>query len=191
MKNIFQLKITLKGPKPSIYRTILVEDTRTFYEFHHIIQISMGWFNYHLFQFETGDICISDPSMIDYREILDSKKIKLNEVLIKEGTEIKYEYDFGDGWVHKIKLEKILPIKLNQQYPICIRGKRNCPPEDCGGIWGYENLLEIMSNKKHPEYKEMKQWLGEVFDPEKLNIEEINEELIELNNYIKESMFEI
>lgn len=191
MKKIFQFKITLKGSTPRIFRTIQVEDNRTFYEFHHIIQISMGWLNYHLFQFKSKDYSISDPSMVDYKEILDSKDIRLNQIITEEGDKIEYEYDFGDGWIHTIRLEKVLPIKLHQEYPVCVRGKRSCPPEDCGGIWGYQNLIEVMANKKHPEYKEMKEWLGGYFDPEELNIEEINNELKDLENYISDSMFEM
>jgi hypothetical protein len=177
MKHIYQFKITLKGSKPSIYRTIIVEDDRTFYEFHHIIQIVMGWFNCHLYQFNTGAYCITDSSMVDYKEVVDSEQIKLNQVFMAEGEKIEYEYDFGDGWIHTIKLEKIVPIKLNELYPTCIRGKRNCPPEDCGGIWGYEHLLEVIKNKKHPKYKDMKDWLEDDFDPEYINIEEINNKL--------------
>ena len=191
MINIYQFKITLIGSKPTISRTILVESSRTFYEFHHIIQIAMGWLNYHLFQFMAKEYCISDPSFVDYKEILDSKEIRLDQIFTEEGEKIEYEYDFGDGWKHIIKLEKISLIKLNEIYPVCIRGKRSCPPEDCGGIWGYQNLVEVMGNKKHPEYKEMKEWIGGDFDPEEFNIEEINEELKDLESYIKDSMFEL
>lgn len=191
MKSIFQFKISLNGARPSIYRTIQVEDCRTFYEFHHIIQIVMGWSNYHLYQFNKADQCIADPSFIEYRKVLDSKKIKLNKIFTTEGQKLQYEYDFGDGWEHTIKLEKILPVELNKAYPVCIRGKRSCPPEDCGGIWGYENLKEIMANKKHPEYKEMKEWLGGVFDTEELSIKDINTELSDLEEYISNSMFEV
>lgn len=191
MRNIFQFKIALQGSKPRVYRTIHVEDNRTFYEFHHIIQISMGWLNYHLFQFKTPDYFISDPSFFDYKEILDSKKVKLNQMFFEEGEKIQYEYDFGDGWIHSIRLEKILPIKLNQTYPVCIRGKRNCPPEDCGGIWNYQNLIEVIVDKKHPDYKEVQEWLGDDFDPDEFNIKQINEELKDLEKFIQESMFEM
>jgi len=147
MKNIYLLKITLEGVKPAIYRKVLVEDSRTFYELHHIIQIAMGWENCHLYQFITGDHYISDPTMIDYREILDSKEVKLNRIFTEEGKNLEYEYDFGDGWIHTIKLEKIIPGQITESYPKCIEGKRNCPPEDCGGIWGYNHLVEVVGHK--------------------------------------------
>jgi len=191
MKSIYQLKITLNGAKPPIFRIILVEDSRTFFELHHIIQIAMGWFNSHLYQFETGDYCISDPTMIDYKDVLDSKEVKLNQIFTGEEKNLNYEYDFGDGWIHTIEHEKTIPVQLNESYPKCIVGKRNCPPEDCGGIWGYDHLLEVMGNKKHPEHKELKEWLGGDFDPEHFNIGKINKEPLDLENYIRDSMFEI
>ena len=90
-----------------------------------------------------------------------------------ENPSAHYTYDFGDDWVHKIKFEKILTREKNIDYPICIKGKRACPPEDCGGIWGYEDLLEIINNPKHEEYEEMLEWLGGEFDPEHFDVKEI------------------
>jgi len=84
----------------------------------------------------------------------------------------------------------MIPVQLYESYPKCIGGKRNCPPEDCGGIWGYEHLVEVMSNKRHPEYKEMREWLGDEYDPEYIDIVKINNGLLDLENYIKTSMFE-
>jgi len=189
LRNILQIKIALAGAKPAIYRTILIEDDRTFYDFHHIIQIVMGWENYHLFQFFAGKDVISDPTLLEDDDILNSKEIRLKQLFLEVGDKMKYEYDFGDGWIHNIRLEKILPFNLTETYPTCIKGKRRCPPEDCGGIWGYEDLIEIMADKKHPEYKETKSWLGGVFDPEEFDIQYINEELRGLNDYIKNSMY--
>ena len=91
---------------------------------------------------------------------------------------IKYEYDFGDGWEHKIILEKILPFDQANQSSSCIKGKRACPPEDCGGIWGYQELLDTLNDPKHPEYESMLEWLGGRFDSETLDIEEINRMLV-------------
>ncbi len=110
-------------------------------------------------------------------DALDSRKTKLNKILVGEKDTLKYEYDFGDGWDHTIVLEKIVEVDDHQPIPVCIKGKRNCPPEDCGGVWGYEDLLEIISDPKHPEHEEMLEWLGVEFDPEYFNLEEINEQL--------------
>lgn len=191
MKNIYQLNITLEGLKPAIYRKVLVEDSKTFYELHYIIQIAMGWDNSHLYQFEAKDLFISDPTMIDNEDILDAKEVTLKKIFTREGMYLQYEYDFGDRWVHTVKLEKIVPVQKNESYPKCIEGKRNCPPEDCGGIWGYDYLLKVIGDKNHPEYKEMMEWLGDDFDPEYFNIKKINKDLLDIENYIKDSMFEI
>jgi len=186
MKDIFQIKISLDNAKPSIYRTILVESDTTFIDFHHIIQISMGWDDYHMYQFETGDYTIAEPDELMEIESIDPASITINEVLKQSGDKIKYEYDFGDGWMHTIQLEKIIPYQLNKIYPTCIRGKRSCPPEDCGGIWGYENLKKVIKNKKHPEYKETIEWVGIDFDPDYFDIEYVNEVLDELDYYLDE-----
>ena len=96
-----------------------------------------------------------------------------------EKDSVKYEYDFGDGWEHKIVLEKILPIENEKFSPRCIKGKRACPPEDCGGIWGYQELLDILKEPDHPEYEDMLEWLGGEFDSEAFDIEETNKMLSE------------
>ncbi len=184
MKNIFQIKISLDNAKPSIYRTILVEPDTTFIDFHHIIQISMGWDSYHMYQFETGDYTIAEPDEFIDIESIDPASLTINEVLKKSGDRIKYEYDFGDGWMHTIQLEKTIPFQLNKKYPTCIRGKRSCPPEDCGGIWGYENLKEVIKDKKHPEYKDTIEWVGIDFDPDYFDLEYVNEVLEELDLYL-------
>jgi hypothetical protein len=97
----------------------------------------------------------------------------IRDVFSVENNKVLYEYDFGDSWLHEILLEKILPTKLNIRYPICVAGKRACPPEDCGGVPGYCNLLQIIKNPKHKEYRLMMDWLGKKFSPEKFDLKEI------------------
>ena len=99
--------------------------------------------------------------------------------MTKEKEFLVYEYDFGDSWEHKILLEKILPYDSKIVLPVCLKGKRACPPEDCGGIWGYEELLVTISDSKHPDHEDMLEWLGGNFDPEEFDLEEINEDLAE------------
>jgi hypothetical protein len=108
------------------------------------------------------------------REILPEWKQKIANYFSMENRMAEYVYDFGDNWEHTVKLEKILPRDENTNYPICIKGKRACPPEDCGGIWGYEELLDIISDKNHEEYEEMMKWLGGEFDPEYFDVEEVS-----------------
>ncbi len=179
---VYQFKITLKGIKPPIWRRIQVLETYTFWDFHVAIQDAMGWSDYHLHEFKilnpsTGlkvNVGIPIPDDAFYREVLQVWKQKIADYFSMENRTADYVYDFGDTWEHRIQLEKILPREKSVDYPICIKGKRACPPEDCGGIWGYAELLEIIKNPNHEEYEEMLEWLGGEFDPEHFDVEEVS-----------------
>lgn len=174
MPKILQIKIALKGTKPPIWRRILVEDSASFHELHEIIQRAMGWVNYHLYVFEIGDMEIGVPDKSDEKEITDSKKIRLAQIPARK---FLYTYDFGDNWEHIVAIEKILEKDKSKKYPFCIAGARACPPEDCGGVWGYEEFLQAIKNPKHKEHKETVEWVGGDFDSEKFDIGEINKNL--------------
>ena len=186
MDEIYQLKITLRGSKPSIWRRVLEERTATFLDLHLIIQSAMGWDNSHLYEFNVFGTRIADldPDFDDDfgMKKLDASSITIGDTFEEPGKKFTYEYDFGDGWIHQIAVEKILPRDSKLKYPICIAGKMNCPPEDCGGIWGFYNLIEIMKDKKHPEYQHYLEWLGGKYDPEYFDKEEINLELESLRS---------
>jgi hypothetical protein len=175
---IYQIKISLIGAKPPIWRTILVPGNIGLAAFHDVIQVTMGWTDSHLHQFIANQVFYGTPHDFEL-EMEDETQYKLFQLLTKEKESLVYEYDFGDSWEHKILLEKILPCDPKIALPICLKGKRACPPEDCGGIWGYEELLQTISNPKHPEHDEMLEWLGAEFDPEEFDLEEINEDLEE------------
>jgi len=154
-------------------------------DLHKIIQTSMGWTNSHLHQFIKDrtyyTVKVKDDDTWDEMDNVDYKRMKISDLLKTEKQKIKYEYDFGDGWEHDVILEKILVRDEKIKYPICIAGKMSCPPEDCGGSWGYADMLEILKNPAHPEYKEFVDWLDEDFDPEYFDKEEVNESLMEKN----------
>jgi hypothetical protein len=173
---LYQIHISLQGSNPKIWRRMLVDPDITLFEFHKIVQTVMGWTNSHLHQFIKGK-AIYAPDEFELEDTKESRKTKLNSLLKKEKEEIEYEYDFGDGWSHDILLEKILPFDQSIQLPCCTDGKGNCPPEDCGGIWGYQDLKEIISNPKHRQYKETIEWVGNEFDPDSFDKNEINEML--------------
>jgi hypothetical protein len=178
-KSIYQIKISLIGVKPPIWRTVLVASNIDLETFHDVIQLAMGWTDSHLHQFIANKVFYGIPDDDFELEMEDETKYKLSQLLKKEKESIKYEYDFGDSWEHKILLEKILPFDTKTVLPVCIKGKRACPPEDCGGIWGYEELLETISNPNHPDHDDMLEWLGGEFDPEEFDLEDINEDLAE------------
>ncbi len=180
LRKIYQLKITLKGAKPPIWRRILIDNSVALPKLHGVIQIVMGWTNSHLHQFIAGDryYGMPDPNF-DFSEVLDEMDYRLNQLLKKEKDSVFYEYDFGDGWEPKITLEKILPFDRKSTLPICIKAKGACPPEDVGGIWGYYDFLEALDDQSHPEHEDYKEWIGGDFDPAFYDIEKTNELLSE------------
>jgi len=177
---VYQFKITLEGIKPPIWRRIQVPENYTFWGLHVAIQDAMGWQDYHLHVFEmlnpsTGSkVNIGIPEGPLDTEFLPGTQLRIADYFSMENRLAKYEYDFGDGWVHEIRLEKILPRKEGVDYPICIAGKRACPPEDCGGVWGYESLLEAIRDESHEEHERMLEWLGGEFDPECFDPDEVS-----------------
>lgn len=177
--DIYQIKVTLKHSDPPIWRRIQVSSNTTLHKFHRILQVVMGWYDSHLHQFIIRGTYYTDPdSYDDWGEVenKNERPVKLSQVSGMK-TRFIYEYDFGDGWEHEILIEKILPPQKGMRYPVCLAGKRACPPEDCGGIWGYADLLEAIQNPKHPEHKEMLEWVGGKFDPEAFDLDRINRQL--------------
>lgn len=174
---IYRLKITLRGSRPPIWRRALVPGNLSLYKLHKAIQISMGWFDSHLHQFIIHGRIYSKPDPDDFQPVIDERRHTLNGISLFEKTKFIYEYDFGDGWEHLILVEKIGPREPGVSYPVCIAGKRACPPEDVGGIYGYEEFLEATRNPDHEEHDSYLEWAGGEFDPDALDLEEINREL--------------
>ncbi|MFB6318958.1 plasmid pRiA4b ORF-3 family protein [Saccharicrinis sp. FJH54] len=189
----YQFKIQLKNiSDPTIWRRLTVPSHYTFFEFHIIIQIAFGWFNEHLFKFSPNGYrsypqiqLHFDDEMSEmefaHGDVYDAEKIKLSDIFVNEKQKFTYLYDFGDDWNHIITLEKILPE--TSMYPTLIKGQGMCPPEDCGGPWGYMGLKEILTDPKHPEYTEYRElFLDEtdVFNPYEFQIEEHREFLNEV-----------
>jgi len=168
---VYQIKITLSGSEPAIWRRFLIEPNANLFELHQAIQNIMGWTNSHMHQYRKGKIFYSK---LDEE---DENKFKIFQVFDKLKAKLAYEYDMGDGWEHILVLEKILPREDKIKYPICLEGAMACPPEDCGGIYGYYNLLEIIKNPDHEEHEDMMEWMGDDFDPEEFNLDAINQDL--------------
>jgi Plasmid pRiA4b ORF-3-like protein len=173
---IYQLKVTLDGIKPPIWRRIQVSGDISLFKLHKIIQAAMGWEDYHLHQFMVGEDHYTIPSPEDPwpMETKNEKQAKLFLVVPIKKTRFIYEYDFGDSWYHIILVEKILHPEERQKHPVCLAGKRSGPPEDCGGIGGYYEFLEAIGNPKHPSHEDMLEWAGGDFDSERFDMEEIN-----------------
>jgi len=182
-KQVYQLKVTLDNVKPPVWRRLVVAENTDLFSLHEIIQAAMGWQNYHLHMFTIAGQIYGDPQDDEYGD-LDTKnetRYRLNKLGLTEKAKFKYEYDFGDGWQHTILVEKILPAEKGVHYPLCLTGKRACPPEDVGGIWGYANFLEALTNPKHDEHTEYLEWIGGAFDPEAFDLDNVNQGLRSVN----------
>lgn len=169
-KRVYQFKITLTNSRPTIWRRIQVHDC-TLDKLHEHIQTSMGWTNSHLHEFEINGARYGDPELLndgfeDF-ECEDSTVARISEIVPKDGSRyaFQYEYDFGDGWEHEVLFEGWLRADGDVKYPLCVEGERRCPPEDVGGIPGFEEFLDVIANPRHPEHKRFLEWAGE-FDPE-------------------------
>ena len=176
--SLYQLKVTLTGSKPPIWRRLIVKDDTRLDQLHSILQIAMGWSDYHLHQFRVRGglyIGLPDPDFdTDYLE--DERRVYLHNIISSPKDNFVYEYDAGDNWEHKVVLEKILPLNFSES-PRVIKGKKACPPEDCGGIWGYYDFLDAIQDPEHEEHESMLEWVGREFDPDEFDMDSINQEL--------------
>ena len=173
--SLHRLKISLEDSKPPIWRRVEVRSDATLADLHHVIQTAMGWWNCHLHAFEIDDKRYGPDADDDWgMAVLDESEARLARVA-PEGTTFRYTYDFGDGWDHQITVEHTTDPQANVTYPRCLAGRRSGPPEDCGGIWGYEDLLRILADPTDPEHEERLEWMGGEFDPEAFDPEAVNE----------------
>jgi hypothetical protein len=181
-KSIYQIKITLLDTKPPIWRRLLISSETTLDRLHHIIQAAMGWYDSHLHMFDIHGQQYSAPSPYDPGHLAElgmksTNRVKLSKLITDEGDRFIYEYDFGDSWAHQIVVEKILPSVPELKLPVCVKGVRACPPEDVGGVWGYDTFLEAIKDPTHPEHEEYLDWIGGDFDPEAFDLNEANARL--------------
>lgn len=176
---VHELEITLLDVEPRIWRRFVVRSDMTLAKLHSVVQVVMGWTDSHMHQFITPDETrYSLPSPFDdpdwNEQISDARKARVADVLPAKGAQIVYEYDFGDGWAHVIEVADIRASESPEKVPRCMAGERNCPPEDCGGPYGYPELLAALANPKHPEHENLVEWTGGEFDAEMFALDEIN-----------------
>jgi len=179
---IHQFKITLLDSNPAIWRRIQVPATYTFWDLHVAIQSAMGWEDYHLHMFRIGtrsEIIINgNPTDDDFdfcndKNAFNSWEVETSRFLEAPGDVAIYEYDMGDSWLHEILLEGIFLKEKGIKYPRCIAGARACPPEDCGGIYGFEHILKVLASPRHPERKDIVEWMGPKYEAEKFDLESV------------------
>jgi Plasmid pRiA4b ORF-3-like protein len=170
-ERLYQFKITLLESHPPIWRRIQVK-VGTLDKLHEHLQTALGWTNSHLHHFRIGEQLYGDPLLLggnfDDMGYEDSTTTKVSAILPRGGRRFRfeYEYDFGDGWRHAVLFEGCLRAERGQRYPLCLEGARACPPEDVGGVWGYQEFLEAIADPDHEQHEEMLEWVGGQFDPE-------------------------
>lgn len=181
---ILQLKVTLLGTDPKIWRRLLVPAGLTLAQLHDVLQIAMGWQDAHLHEFRIGQQRFGTPDPMEDvfsgPRTTNEKTVRLSTVLAAPRAKALYIYDFGDDWHHQIVVEKLLPHDPGLTYPFCLAGERQCPPEDCGGPHGFYNLLEAIAGPENEEHEEFLEWIPEDFDPAAFSIEEVNRQLAPL-----------
>jgi hypothetical protein len=177
---IHQLKVTLVGAKPPIWRRLLVPSAVEMHQLHVALQIAMGWQQAHPHRFDVNGKTVEEPDPEHYGPKGKRHAPTLRTIAPKEGSWMLYVYDFGDGWVHRIEVEKILPAQPGVVYPRCLTGRQACPPEDSGGIPGYAHLKEVLSNPADPEYQDLLETINGPFDPDRFDLAAVNAALAKM-----------
>ena len=174
-----QLKMSLVEIEPEIWRRLVVPRGVRLDRLHEIFQVAMGWTNSHLHEFRAGDTRYGEPDPeYDEGDVRDERSVRLFEVAPGVNDSFLYQYDFGDSWEHRVVVEKILtPEESPPDLPVCLAGARACPPEDCGGVPGYEGFLEAIRDPTHEEHQAMLAWVGGKFDAEAFDLGKVNRRL--------------
>lgn len=172
-QSIYRLRITLHDLSPEVWRRVEVPADLTLSRLHRVIQVAFGWSDAHLHQFEGAPAVRVRRGPSAPRPRLKDTWL-LCEVAPRERSEFWYVYDFGDGWEHDVLVEAELPPEPGVVYPRCLAGERACPPEDCGGIPGYEHILDAIRHPDRPDAAELLEWVGEDFDPEAFDLHATN-----------------
>ena len=178
----YVLRVALQDIQPPIWRRLRVSGATTLKQMHRIIQEAMGWHNQHLYAFRVGDQAYGEPDA--ETSCAPAGAITLAEALPHQGSTCTYEYDFGDGWVHVVVVECITPDAVPAEAPACLAGARACPPEDCGGAFGYQRLLATLADSAHPQHAALRAWAGGAFDAEHFALAEANRQLGRLRSLV-------
>ena len=168
VRQIYQLKVTLQGISPPVWRRVALPGGYTLDRLHRVLQLAMGWQDYHLHSFEIDGRQYGQPDPDGELELLDELDARLDAVVGK-GARFTYTYDFGDWWEHEVEVEAVYLADPDERYPFCLEGERGCPPEDVGGPYGYANLLVALADPAHREHEALAEWLGRPLRPETYN----------------------
>ncbi len=183
-EQIFKLRISLEGTEPLVWREVMIPGIFTLEALHSVLQLVVGWQMKHLYDFEIAGQRYSEPD--EFNDIpTKSVASSLTSALNGEKSFV-YNYDFGDGWRHHVQVEDVLSRKDEFNYPIYLGGENACPPEDCGGFPGFEDLKQKLADKKDSEHKEMLRWVGGYFDPNSFDANRINRDMLWMIDWRRE-----
>jgi hypothetical protein len=172
---LYLLHVQLAQIEPPIWRRLAVPGPRTLPVLHGLLQAAMPWQDYHLYQFELGGTRYEDPDPDDRDPAVpDPRAFTLDQLDLIQGSRFQYTYDFGDNWLHDLTVEGVVPLPRDFLLPVCLGGARACPPEDCGGVGGYEEMVAALRRPRSAAAQEYREWLGRVYDPEELDLAAIN-----------------
>lgn len=177
VKQIFQFRLLLTVVRPMVWRRIQVPADYTLARLHKVIQAVMDWQDYHLHEFTVKGRAYGEPEQDEENRLLDERTLRLRDIGLRIGDRFEYVYDFGDNWQHVLELEDTMPLTVEAVYPLCVGGENTTPPEDVGGVSGYEEFLEALSDPQHEEHEDVKRWVGRSFNPADFSLAETNERL--------------
>ncbi len=176
---ILQLRIALRDSCPPIWRRIQIDANHSFLDLHNVLQLTMGWESEHTFQFVVNGLSLTESSL--FEDVLgdDAREFQVGELLTQTGQHVLYRYDMGDNWLHDVQLEAILTAEGMPPVPFCTGGENACPPENCAGIDGYNNLLDVLADADHIEHRELREWVGYEFEPTYFSRKTVNKALLD------------
>lgn len=178
---ILHLSVTLEDIEPRVFRVIMVPADMRLDRLHLVIQAAMGWENRHLWEFVAGEIRWGDPDPEFGMEVRPATRAVLKDAIDQAGVgQLRYVYDFGDNWVHLIEAKASGGAKPGHLYPRLVEVEGRCPPEDVGGLPGYEEFLEAVTDPRHPDHEQMTRWYGGPFDPATPEVDELQFEVLKL-----------
>ena len=169
--NALQIRVTLAEIDPPVWRRLVVPWTWHLGDLHLVIQAAFNWWDYHLHEYRIGGLRYGDLNMGDDggfahdARLFEETEVRLCDFGREPGIAFTYVYDFGDDWCHIVELEQLVTLDVTPRFAACVGGARARPPEDVGGVSGYEGFLRIMADPADPEYSDTKRWCGNHFDP--------------------------
>jgi Plasmid pRiA4b ORF-3-like protein len=184
-QDVYQIKVTLLGTSPPVWRRLLVPAAVTLAHLHDVLQAAMGWEDCHMHEFRMGRRYFGRPNpedrLMGMPPVENERTVQLSNLLGKVGPKAIYTYDLGDTWEHGVVLEKRLSADPNTAYPVCTGGQLACPPEDCGGVGGFYDLLDATSNPNHDQHEALRNWVDDDFDPKAFSVDDVNRMLAPLH----------